>query len=237
MVIEASNQGQEPVTAVLVSGGLDSAVLVAIQAETSVVQPIYIKGGLTWEEAEQSVLKNLFKTKAFESKVLSLVSLSVSFSDLYSSKHWALTGKAPAYNTPDSDVYLAGRNALLLTKTATYCSLKGITEIAIGPLAGNPFPDATPEFFSEMEKALSLGLDHPIKVNAPLASFSKPEVIRLGESLSIEWEFTLSCMNPIDTKHCGRCSKCRERLQAFQAIELQDPATYAYRPKNITTGQ
>lgn len=237
MVVEASNQGQEPVTAALVSGGLDSAVLVAIQAKTSVVQPIYIKGGLAWEEAEQCVLKNLFEIKAFSSKVLSLVSLSVSFADLYSSKHWALTGKAPAYDTPDSDVYLVGRNALLLAKTATYCSLQGITEIAIGPLAGNPFPDATPEFFSKMEKALSLGLDHPIQVNAPLASFRKPEVIRLGESFGIEWEFTLSCMNPIDTKHCGRCSKCRERLQAFHAAGLKDPAPYVHRPKNITTGQ
>ena len=54
------------------------------------------------------------------------------------------------------------------------------SRIALGPLAGNPFPDATPEFFAAMARALSLGLDHPIEIATPFAHMHKEDVIRLG---------------------------------------------------------
>jgi len=43
-------------------------------------------------------------------------------------------------------------------------------------------------------------------------------------------ELTLSCMNPDKGRHCGRCSKCRERRDAFLEIGAEDPTTYAIRP-------
>ena len=87
--------------------------------------------------------------------------------DVYPRSHWAIRGAAPAYDTPDEDVYIVGRNIVLLTKAAIACAYRGIGRIAIGPLAGNPFPDATPEFFAAMGRALSLGLAHGIAVEAP----------------------------------------------------------------------
>ena len=74
--------------------------------------------------------------------------------DLYPPTHWALRGEPPALDTPDEDVYLPGRNIILLSKAGIYCAQQNITRLAIGPLAGNPFPDATPEFFSAMTRAL-----------------------------------------------------------------------------------
>jgi 7-cyano-7-deazaguanine synthase len=97
----------------------------------------------------------------------------------------------------------------------------------IGPLAGNPFPDATPAFFEAMGRALSLGLAFPIRIEAPFASMHKPEVIRLGRSLGVPLELTLSCMQADNGRHCGRCSKCRERMNGFREAGGLDPTPYA----------
>ena len=142
----------------------------------------------------------------------------------------ALRGTPPTFDTPDEDVYLAGRNIILLSKAAIYCSRHGLGRIALGPLAGNPFPDATPQFFETMARALSLGLAHTIVVDAPFASMEKSDVIRLGVELGVPLELTLSCMNPQDGRHCGRCSKCRERRDAFAEAGVTDPTLYAAVP-------
>ena len=89
----------------------------------------------------------------------------------------------------------------------------------LGPLAGNPFPDATPAFFDAMARALSLGLAWPIAIEAPLAALHKADVIARGAALGVPLELTLSCMQPVDGLHCGRCSKCRERRDAFRRRE------------------
>ena len=236
MVVERSSDGQEPVTAVLCSGGLDSAVLVAHEARRGGVQPVYVSAGLAWEDAERAIVETLLGAPAY-AEIRPLAVLSCPVTDVYSPTHWAIRGVPPAYNTPDEDVYLVGRNALLLSKVAVYCAVQKIGRVAVGPLAGNPFPDATPGFFAAMERALSLGLDRPIDIVAPFAAFRKEDVIRLGAELGVPWELTLSCMNPVEGQHCGRCSKCRERLQAFDAEGLRDPAAYAFRPADIATGQ
>ena len=150
--------------------------------------------------------------------------------DLYPETHWAITGRPPAFDTPDEDVYLVGRNIVLLTKAAIHCARHGIGRLAIGPLAGNPFPDATPRFFTAMADALSLGLAHPIEVAAPFAGMTKSEVIALGLTLGVPLELTLSCMNPRDGLHCGRCSKCRERRDAFVDAAASDRTSYAAAP-------
>jgi 7-cyano-7-deazaguanine synthase len=58
----------------------------------------------------------------------------------------------------------------------------------------------------------------------------KPDVIRLGLELGVPLELTLSCMNPQEGRHCGRCSKCRERRDAFRAAGVEDHTLYASIP-------
>jgi 7-cyano-7-deazaguanine synthase len=217
------------VTAVLVSGGLDSAVLLASEAVGRPVRPIYVIGGLAWEDEELSVLGYLLKAPVF-SGAGPLVRLHVDTRDVFPATHWALRGSPPAYDTPDEDVYLPGRNVLLIAKAGLYCAMHGIRRLALGPLAGNPFPDATPEFFAAMERALSLGFGTGIRVVAPLASKRKAEVIRLGLELGVPLERTLSCMNPTGGLHCGMCSKCRERHDAFDEAGIEDPTPYGAEP-------
>ena len=215
--------------AVLFSSGLDSAVLVASAARASTVHPIYVSCGLAWEQEELAIAERLLATPAYRG-VQPVARLTFTVADLYPANHWALTGTPPGFNTPDEDVYLTGRNLVLLSKAAIHCAERRISRIAIGTLAGNPFPDATPDFFDTLAKALSLGLAHPIRVDAPFMQMHKSDVVRLGRELGVPLELTLSCMNPRHGLHCGECSKCRERRDAFREAGIEDPSSYRQAP-------
>ncbi len=214
-------------SAVLFSGGLDSAVLLALERRTyESVWPIHVRAGLAWEAAEAAVIADLLRRPPFVGRVQDVRSLALDMRDIYADSHWAVTGRPPAYDTPDEDVYLEGRNLVLISKAAVLCARLGVSRLALGPLAGNPFPDATPEFFESIGRAASLGLARPIDVVAPLAAMSKSAVVTLGIELGVPLGQTLSCMNPTGGRHCGRCSKCRERLDAFRQAGIDDTAEY-----------
>lgn len=219
-----------PATAVLLSAGLDSAVLAAAEARVRSVHPLYVSTGLAWERGELAALDPLLASAPFRVNVAPVVRLSFTAEDLYPATHWALQGTPPAFDTADEDVYLTGRNVMLLSKAAIYCAQHRIGRIALGPLAGNPFPDATPLFFETMARALSLGLSHTIVVDTPFLSMEKSDVIKRGVELGVPLELTLSCMNPQEGRHCGRCSKCRERRDAFRDAGVEDLTAYASPP-------
>ena len=207
-------------TAVLLSGGLDSAVLLANEASRasrgSDVQPVYVSAGMAWEAAERAMVERLLATLTFE-HTRPLVTLSVDMRDVYAATHWSIAGGAPAYHTPDEDVYLPGRNIILLGKAGVYCAAAGLDRLVIGTLAHNPFPDATPEFRQTMADALSLGLAHPLRIEAPFADLSKAQVIRRGAALALNFDLTLSCMKPVYEVH---------RVQGVQGVhEVQGVRT------------
>ena len=215
----------------------------AEEAATGEVQPIYVSVGLAWEHAEQAMVARFLGSgplRARGNRIRRLVSLSVDMRDVYAATHWAMRGKPPAYHTPDEDVYLPGRNVILLGKASVFCAASGIERVALGTLAHNPFPDATPQFRSAMAQALSLGLAQPLRIDAPYAGTSKADVVRRGAALGVPFELTMSCMNPRpdpgdskSTIHCGECSKCRERHDAFVEVGVADPTEYATRD-NVT---
>jgi 7-cyano-7-deazaguanine synthase len=216
---------------VLLSGGLDSAVLLAHEAQRARVLPVYVSVGLAWERAERSILEELVTAPVFDDRVEPVASLEFSMRDILTPSHWAIQGTPPAYDTPDQDVDLPGRNVVLVTKAAVLAVARGCRRVTLGTLANNPFPDATPHFFEAMSRALSLGLGQLVEIVAPLAQMRKQDVIRLGDSLDVPLELTLSCMNPVDGQlplHCGLCSKCRERRDAFAAASVVDRTTYAH---------
>ena len=218
-----------PASAVLFSAGLDSAVLAAAEARNGGVHAVYVSCGLAWEAEELEAADRLLATPAFAG-VESLAQLEFTARDLYPATHWALTGQPPAFDTPDEDVYLTGRNIMLLSKAAIYCAQHGLHRIVLATLAHNPFPDATPAFFEAMGAALSRGLDHTIAVAIPFAAMEKSGVVRLGVELGVPLELTLSCMNPRAGRHCGLCSKCRERRDSFMEAGVVDRTEYATAP-------
>ena len=215
---------------VLFSSGLDSAVLLLQAAQRyGSAQPVYIRSGLAWEEHEQATAERFLARLPSTAGVRDLVVLDLDMRDVYPPTHWAVRGEAPAFDTPDEDVYLEGRNLVLLSKTAVFAARTASTLIVIGPLAGNPFPDARPEFFDAMARALSLGLDTHDRHRSAVPGTPQVRRHQVGMELGVPFELTLSCMQPVPGSpgrpalHCGRCSKCRERRDAFADAGLTGP--------------
>jgi 7-cyano-7-deazaguanine synthase len=216
--------------AVLFSAGLDSAVLAADGLERGRVCPVYVSVGFAWETEEQAMASRLLAAPPFARCVESLVTLTFDMRDVLPPSHWAVRGEPPAFDTPDEDVYIHGRNVMLASKAAVYMTREKIERLLLGTLAGNPFPDATPDFFASMSHALTLGLGAPIAIEAPFAGQTKSDVIKRGVELHVPLELTLSCMRPKDGLHCGQCSKCRERRDAFREAQVADPTAYRRPP-------
>ena len=176
--------------AVLASGGLDSSVLLADIARHSIVFPIYVQVGLAWEKEERQALAS-FLDGLNSPNVRPVTALSLPIQPLYHD-HWSVTGLGvPASDEPDSAVFLPGRNVLLIGLVAVWCSTHDVSKIAIGLLAGNPFPDATPEFFDTFERALTQGLAHQIDIQLPYRGLHKEDIIRQFSYLPLESDYYL----------------------------------------------
>lgn len=209
----------------LASGGLDSSILLGQLLERGrLIQPFYIRSGLIWQEAELRWLCSFLSAIA-QPRLYSLIVLDLPLMDLYAN-HWSVTGAdVPAADSPDEAVYLPGRNPLLIIKAALWCRLHGIPELALAPLASNPFADAGPEFFADFQAALNCATRGSVQLLRPFERLSKREVMWLGQIYPLARTF--SCIHPYGTLHCGRCNKCQERREAFRLIGLDDPTEYA----------
>jgi 7-cyano-7-deazaguanine synthase len=210
--------------AVLMSGGLDSSILLAHLADQGHrVQPLYIRSNLIWQRDELAAAERFLAAIA-QSRITRLVVLELRVDDLYGS-HWSVTGRhTPDENTSDDAVYLPGRNPLLLVKAFVWCHLHAINRLALAPLGSNPFADATDEFFAEFETALNRALSGHVKIVRPFGKLDKRQVMELGRGYPLGETF--SCIAPVDGVHCGRCNKCAERRTAFRLIGMVDPTVY-----------
>jgi 7-cyano-7-deazaguanine synthase len=210
--------------AVLASGGLDSAILLAqARHHHRAVQPLYIRSGLFWEAAELAHLRQFLEHIACPA-LRPLVVLELPVRDLYGD-HWSITGRdVPDALTPDEAVFLPGRNLLLFAKALLWCHLHGVSAVALATLQGNPFPDATPAFFTAFQEIASQSVRARFRIVSPFAGLRKVDVMRLGQGLPLEWTF--SCIRPVAGRHCGKCNKCAERRQAFAAADLVDRTPY-----------
>jgi 7-cyano-7-deazaguanine synthase len=211
--------------AVLASGGLDSAVLLAELAESAArVYPLYLRAGLYWEPVELMHLQRFLQVLA-RPAVQPLVVLDACAADLYG-RHWSLTGQGvPDDRSPDEAVYLPGRNLLLVSKALVWCHLQRVPALALATLQGNPFPDATDEFFQHLEAAANRGLADRLTVLRPYAQLTKQDVLERGAGLPLQ--HTFSCIRPLQGQHCGQCNKCAERRRVFTAAGRPDPTPYS----------
>jgi 7-cyano-7-deazaguanine synthase len=210
-------------TAVLASGGLDSCVLVADLAARGEVFPIYVAAGLAWEADERRAL-DAFLDAVRGPALHPLTVLPLAARALLDG-HWSLTGAGvPGADSPDSAVFIPGRNVLLFALAAVWCATHDVGTIAIGSLGGNPFPDATPEFFAGFGRALSTGLGVPVELVAPYRGRHKHELI--AEHRGLPLELSLTCIAPRAGRHCGACNKCHERQVAFARAGVGDPTAY-----------
>jgi 7-cyano-7-deazaguanine synthase len=210
--------------AVLLSGGLDSAVLAGLLAQQGkIVHPIYVRTGLHWETVELQWL-HIFLEKLCNPGIRAIKEVSLPVEDVYGG-HWSITGEnIPGFDSPDEGVYLPGRNLLLLSKSVLYCAANNLSVLALGLLKGNPFGDSSPEFLTSFEEAAGLALNFSFRFWAPFRNFSKCDVIGMGCHFPLE--FTFSCIHPVHGYHCGNCNKCAERQHAFAMAGVKDKTVY-----------
>jgi len=209
---------------VLCSGGLDSAVLlIELAATAGQVVPLFVRAGHPWETAERQALDR-FLAAVTEPRIAPVHELAIPMGDVYGD-HWSVTGTAPGWDAPDAEVEIKGRNLVLLAKAFVLAALEGWPTLALGSLAGNPFPDATPSFFTDYARVASQGTGAEIAVVLPYRGLHKDDVIRRGRDLPLH--LTLSCNRPDAAgRHCGDCNKCRERIEAFARAGVQDRTRY-----------
>lgn len=210
---------------VLVSGGLDSAVLLhRLLASGRRVLPVYVRCGLRWEKAELYWLRRLCRAMR-SPRLAPLCVVDAPLAALYGS-HWSLRGvRVPSARSADRAVYLPGRNLVLLSYAALVCARRHLTTIALGVLSSNPFGDASPRFFARFAACLAQALHQPMRVLTPLRHLTKARLIR-SAARQVPLELTFSCLQPRGQWHCGRCNKCAERQRAFRKAGLADPTCY-----------
>lgn len=208
----------------LASGGVESAALLAWALERyRFITPLYVRAGFRWEKPELRALRKLV-ARLDGPGLAAPVVLDAPVRDVYG-RHWGLTGRAvPDAKSPDSAVYLPGRNLFLVSKASVYASLHELDVVVLGPLKDNPFPDATPEFFEALGRAIRMGLDTPLRIETPFRDLHKADLIAGHRHLP--WSLTFSCMRPVGDRHCGRCNKCAERRRAFAEAGVRDPTRY-----------
>ena len=211
--------------AVLMSGGVDSAVLcIDLVTRGQRVFPLYVRFGLRWEEAELASVGN-FLQAVERPGLMPLSILEEPVADVYG-PHWSTGGSpVPDAESDDEAVYLPGRNVLLVAKAAVWCLLRDIDALALGCLRSNPFPDSTPAFFRELQSVLNMAMNGRIRLIRPLEACRKEDVIRKGIDLPLR--HTFSCLSPVGDLHCGLCNKCAERRRGFRKAGVADETPYA----------
>jgi 7-cyano-7-deazaguanine synthase len=218
---------------VLYSGGVDSCALIGqLLKQGNEITPVYIQCGLPWEKAEKWWAKKFLKALGSR-KIKPLLTVRLLLEGAYS-RNWSLTGRTPNARSTDDKVFLPARNLLLIIKALLALSSKNVWRLALATLKGNPFPDATPEFFVAFEKLLKQSFRHGIKIDVPFRNSTKTIILRKNRDLPLQLSF--SCINPINNRHCGHCNKCAERKKAFRTAGIVDKTAYQNQRKSNQQG-
>ncbi len=131
------------------------------------------------------------------------------------------TGGAPV------STYVPFRNGLFLSSAASVALSNGCEVIYYGAhsddAAGNAYPDCSADFNEAINRAVYLGSGQQLRVEAPFIGLTKAEVVKKGLELGVPYEMTWSCYEGGDVP-CGVCGTCRDRIAAFKANGIEDPA-------------
>ena len=143
----------------------------------------------------------------------------------------------PVPTAPTSGIpvtYVPARNTLLLSLALAYAEVLGAGDLFIGVNAVDysGYPDCRPEFIAAFARLAALATKAGVEgarleIHAPLISMSKAEIIRTGLSLGIDYGLTVSCYQADRLgRACGACDSCRIRAQGFAALGVADPTHY-----------
>ncbi len=133
--------------------------------------------------------------------------------------------------------YVPARNTILLSYALGLAEATGSDAIyiAANALDYSGYPDCRPEFYAAFQEVARLGTKrgvegHPIAIRTPLVAMSKADIVRKGEELGVPWALTWSCYRG-EEKACGVCDSCQLRLKGFAEVGVKDPLPYVRRPR------
>jgi 7-cyano-7-deazaguanine synthase len=215
---------------VLVSGGMDSAVVLALaRARGLDCYALSVSYGQR-HATELDAAATLASTQgAVAHKVVTV--------DLRSIGGSALTADidVPEAGGPGIPVtYVPARNTIMLSVALGWAEVLGASEIHCGVNAVDysGYPDCRPEFIAAFEALAGLatkaGVEgHAIRVVAPLLRLSKADIVREGMRLGVDFASTVSCYQADgEGRACGHCDACRLRAEGFAAAGVPDPTRY-----------
>ena len=123
--------------------------------------------------------------------------------------------------------YVPFRNGLFLSAAASVALSKGCSVIYYGAhhddAAGNAYPDCSEEFVNAMNRSVEEGTGGALRIEAPFVRWNKAQIVREGLRLHVPYELTWSCYEGGE-RPCGKCGTCLDRLRAFEANGVSDPA-------------
>ena len=218
---------------VLLSGGLDSATVLAIARdegyETHALSFSYGQRHI-WElEAARRVAASL---GAAEHRVAS-IDLRVFGGSALTDEIDVPKGRAMdemAHGIPIT--YVPARNTIFLSFALAWAEVLESQDIFIGvnALDYSGYPDCRPEFIAAFEKLANLATKAGVegrlklKIHSPLIAMTKAQIIRRGLELGVDYGLTSSCYDPSPQgKPCGRCDSCLLREKGFRECGIEDP--------------
>jgi 7-cyano-7-deazaguanine synthase len=220
-----------PPAVILLSGGLDSATVLAIARQQGYAcRALSVDYGQRHDAELDAARRVAHSLGAIEHRVIQL--------GLGQFGGSALTDAAiavPEHPTEGIPVtYVPARNTVMLALALAWAEVLNARDIFIGVNAVDysGYPDCRPEFISAFEHLANLATKAGIegkrlRVHAPLQQLSKSEIIRLGQRLGVDYSQTVSCYQADAMgRACGRCDACRLRRAGFEQAGLSDPTKY-----------
>lgn len=216
---------------VLLSGGLDSATVVAMaRAEGYACYAMSFDYGQRHHAELRAAQRVAYQLSVVEHKTIAM--------DLGGIGGSALTDSSIAVpETPGDGIpstYVPARNALFLSLALGWAEVLGARDIFIGVNAVDfsGYPDCRPEFVAAFERMANLATKVGIEgraftIHAPLQALSKAEIIQEGVRLGVNYAETVSCYQADeDGRACGKCDSCRLRAKGFEQAGIADPTRY-----------
>jgi 7-cyano-7-deazaguanine synthase len=220
---------------VLVSGGMDSAVVLAIAREQG-----FAAHALSVRYGQRHTSE--LDAAARVATALGAVAHKTVHVDLRSIGGSALTDDIDVPTDTDGHVigegipstYVPARNTIMLSVALGWAEVLGSTDLFCGVNAVDysGYPDCRPEFIAGFEALANLATKAGVegsrfRVHAPLMRMSKADIAREGLRLGVDFAQTVSCYQAdADGRACGRCDACRLRAQGFAEAGLADPTRY-----------
>ena len=222
--------------AVLVSGGLDSATVLAIARRDG-----YETHALTLDygqrhAAELAAAARVCRALGAAEQRRIAVDLSGFGASALTDARIAVPVTGVGTGIPVT--YVPARNTVLLALALAWAEALGANDIFIGVNAVDysGYPDCRPEYIAAFEamakRATRAGVEGArLTVHAPLIALSKAEIIRRGIALGLDYALTVSCYQAdAEGRACGRCDACRLRRAGFEAAGVSDPTRYRAAP-------